>query len=194
MVTALTSAAFIFAAGRASQARPVVAPFQPITIPEAIATRAGASLKFRAHARGTQVYTCTASAANPNAGADGATKYAWVLKAPDAKLYDDDNTPIGTHFAGPTWLSNDGSSAVGAKVGQVNAPLADAIPWLQVKIVKHTGNGIFSDVTTVLRLNTTKGLAPTTGCDASSVGTTQPVDYTADYYFYKGGPITSDGA
>ncbi|MEA2698752.1 MAG: hypothetical protein QOI66_3023 [Myxococcales bacterium] len=201
----LGSAAFIIVAADASQAAPivgsagetpssaVVAPFQTIPIPGAIAAQAGASLKFRAHARGVQVYTCTASTAGATGGSAGAPKYAWVLKAPDARLYDENNTPIGMHFGGPTWLSTDGSGAVGSKIGQVNSPLSDAIPWLQLKIVKHTGSGVFTDIAYVQRLNTTKGVAPGTGCDVNTIGTTRSVDYTADYYFYKGVSVTSEG-
>ncbi len=40
-------------------------------------------------------------------------------------------------------------------------------------------------VTYVQRLDTTGGLAPATGCDASHVGDTARIDYTATYYFYK---------
>ena len=46
--------------------------------------------------------------------------------------------------------------------------------------------GIRLTVTTYIqRVNTTGGLAPTSGCDASTVGTVAKVPYTADYYFYK---------
>jgi hypothetical protein len=39
-------------------------------------------------------------------------------------------------------------------------------------------------VTYIQRLDTVAGLAPTTGCDATTVGTTARVDYTATYFFY----------
>jgi hypothetical protein len=41
-----------------------------------------------------------------------------------------------------------------------------------------------TDVTYVQRLDTAFGLAPATGCDATQVGATARVDYTATYYFY----------
>jgi hypothetical protein len=34
-------------------------------------------------------------------------------------------------------------------------------------------------------VNTTGGLAPASGCDATTVGAASNVAYTADYYFYK---------
>ena len=43
-------------------------------------------------------------------------------------------------------------------------------PGLELKAVSHTGAGIFSDITYVLRVNTRKGKAAPTGCD----GTTSP--------------------
>jgi hypothetical protein len=165
-----------------------------VTIPAALAVPTGAVLKFKVHATGAQVYTCTATTAAADGGTDGgATTYAWTLKAPDAKLYDENNAQVGTHFAGPTWLSTDGSDVVGARVASVDAPLADAIPWLLLKATSHMGSGVFMDVTYIHRLNTTKGKAPATGCDAASVNAETRVDYTADYWFYKGGAVTPDG-
>src|SRR4249920_659556 len=50
-------------------------------------------------ATGVQVYACTR---NP-AGATG-----WILKGPDAQLFDPQNRPVGKHYAGPTWEGLDG--------------------------------------------------------------------------------------
>ncbi|HVU51833.1 MAG TPA: DUF3455 domain-containing protein, partial [Polyangia bacterium] len=170
-------------------------PFPPPPIPDAIAVPTGATLKFRAHGRGSQVYTCTATTAAADGGTDaGATTYGWVLKAPDAKLYDQNDALIGTHFAGPTWMSTvDESDAVGSKVQQANGATANDIPVLLLKVVSHMGTGVFTDVTYVQRLLTMGGVAPATGCDATTVGTDQPVAYSADYYFYTGGVAAADG-
>jgi Protein of unknown function (DUF3455) len=163
-------------------------PFEPVTIPANLAVPAGATLKFKVHARGSQVYTCAASTPAADGGTDaGATTYAWALKAPDAKLYDENNVEVGSHFAGPTWMSKDGSDAVGTRMFASPAPLTDAIDWLLLKASSHMGSGVFADVTYIQRLNTTKGKAPATGCEAGTVGTETSVAYTADYYFYKGG-------
>ena len=144
---------------------------------------------------GDQVYTCTASAAGGaarrgagGAGGSGATTYSFVLKQPDAKLYDQSNTQVGTHGAGPNWTSTVDASVVnGAKVWQENSPTAGAIPWLLLRATSNTGTGVFSDITYVQRVNTTGGMAPATGCDATTAGTDTRVAYTADYYFYNGG-------
>jgi hypothetical protein len=169
-------------------------------VPTALAVPVGATLKMKWHAVGDQIYTCTAATAPADGGTDagtdagGTTTYSWVLKAPDAKLYDDNNLQVGSHFAGPTWMSTvDGSDVVGARVAGVASPMSDAIDRLLLKAVSHMGTGIFSNITYVQRLNTTKGKAPATGCDANAVGMETKSAYTADYYFYQGGAVTPDG-
>jgi hypothetical protein len=163
----------------------------PPPFPPALAPPAGATVKLHAHAVGAQIYTCTASgAANADGGADvdaGATTYAWVLKAPDAKLYDSSDTQVGTHGAGPSWTWRDGSVANGAKVAELNAPAADAISWLLLRVTSTSGTGMLSDATYVQRLDTAGGRAPAVGCDATTVGTDARSVYSADYYFYSGG-------
>jgi len=93
-------------------------------------------------------------------------------------------TLIGTHFIGPTWQGNDASSVVGAKVAGV-AVDATAVPWLLLKATSNSGNGRFSDVTSIQRLSTVGGIAPSTVCDATKLGAIAQVPYTAEYVFYK---------
>jgi hypothetical protein len=173
-------------------------PFETVNIPSTsmIAAPAGASIKLKAHAVGSQIYTCTAMAVATDGGTDGGadggadagSTYSWVLKAPDAKLYDENGAEIGAHFAGPTWLYKaDQSALLGSKIGQQDSTLSDAIPWLLLKAAAHMGAGNFADITYVQRVNTRKGKAPATGCDATTVGTDTAVAYTADYYFLTGG-------
>jgi len=155
----------------------------PPALPPALAVPAGAMIEAHTHAVGSQIYTCTAGG---DADA-GATTYAWTLKAPDARLYDADGAQVGTHGAGPSWTSGDGSVANGVKVAQVDAPAAGAIPWLLLRVSSTSGAGVFSDVTFVQRLNTVGGVAPATGCDSTTAATDTPVGYSGDYYFYVGG-------
>jgi hypothetical protein len=51
-------------------------------------------------AKGVQIYMCTRNPA-------GAT--SWVLRGPDAQLFDQQNKPVGKHYAGPTWEGLDGA-------------------------------------------------------------------------------------
>jgi len=142
-------------------------------VPAAIQAPAGEEVVLLAHARGAQIYTCQSAP-------DG--KFAWVLKAPDAKLYDEMGALIGTHSAGPTWKLDDGSAVKGKAVAHVDQ--ADAIPWLLVTVTDHVGAGKLGLVTTIQRVNTKDGKAPASGCDASSVNQETKSSYTADYVFY----------
>jgi len=173
-----------FVVGCASTpATPAVAPSATLarpTVPDAIAVPEGAVVTAHFHARGAQVYAC-------GAGPAGGAAYAWTLKRPDATLSGDDGRPVGTHTAGPTWTSSDGSAIVGKKLAQADAPESTAVPWLLLGAVSTTGAGIFADVTFVQRVATSGGKPPADGCGADNVGAEQPVQYTADYYFYKGG-------
>lgn len=151
----------------------------PPAVPATLQVPAGARLVAAFHGQGTQIYTCTAAATGA---------YAWTLKAPDAELLDGACAVAGKHYAGPTWESTeDGSKVAGTKVADAPAPVTGAIPWLLLKAASRSGLGVFSDVTYVQRLDTSGGVAPSTGCDASSDSRDVAVGYSADYYFYAGG-------
>jgi hypothetical protein len=151
----------------------------PANLPSAIAAPSGATVKLHDRGIGVQVYTCTAGS-----GADGgAGSFDWVLKAPDAILYDASYAQVGTHGAGPRWSSVDGSEVAAARVGQASAPLSDAIPWLLLAASSTSETGTFDDIAFVQRLNTVGGVAPGDGCGPSTVGAETRVSYSADYYF-----------
>jgi hypothetical protein len=106
------------------------------------------------------------------------------LSAPDARLFDEGGRQIATHFAGPTWRSTDGSQVKGKVVAQ-ESPDSDAIPWLLLTAIEHSGAGIMSNVDSIQRIDTKGGTAPVTGCDAQHQGEKTRVGYTADYVFYS---------
>lgn len=135
---------------------------------------AGEKLLLQVSAKGDQVYTCK----------NDSGKIAWVLKAPDAQLFDKDGQPFGKHFAGPSWEATDGSRVTGKAVANAPSPDADSIPWLLVTVVGHEGRGVLSPATSIQRLNTKGGKAPPTGCDAEHVGQEVLVPYTANYLFF----------
>jgi hypothetical protein len=58
---------------------------------------------------------------------------------------------------------------------------------LQATSNSGPAGGTFSETTYIQRINTTGGVAPSTGCDAAHLGATVAVYYTADYYFYRAG-------
>jgi hypothetical protein len=147
----------------------------PPEVPAAIQPPPGEEVVLLAHASGSQIYTCQASA-------DG--KFTWTLKAPDAELRDEKGKVIGSHFAGPTWKLNDESEVTGKAAAHVDAPDAGSIPWLLVNAVTHTGKGLLTNVTTIQRIRTLGGKPPADGCDESHRNAETKSPYTADYYFY----------
>jgi Protein of unknown function (DUF3455) len=145
-------------------------------LPDAIKPPAGEKLVLRAHATGSQVYTCSA-------GADGVLQ--WTLKGPDAQLHDRKGAVVGQHFAGPTWKYKDGSEVTGKATAHVEAPAADSIPWLLLTATGHTGTGVLANVTSIQRIHTKGGKAPPAAdCSASKTGAEAKSSYSADYYFY----------
>jgi Protein of unknown function (DUF3455) len=167
-----------FGLGAPSAARAATSQVQPPpNLPEVLRVPAGAKPTARFHATGAQVYTCVAT--------DG--KYGWVLARPDATLRDASGAVVGTHGAGPTWTSKDGSSVVGKKLEQAPAPVAGAVPWLLLRATSTSGAGQFGAVSFVQRVDTKGGTAAAAGCDATHAGAETRASYSADYYFYTGG-------
>jgi hypothetical protein len=147
----------------------------PPDVPDAIQAPAGEEVVLLAHATGSQIYTCQASA-------DG--KISWTLKAPDAELHDRKDKVIGQHSAGPSWKLKDGSEVTGKAAAHVDSLDGQSIPWLLVKVVSHSGNGLLTNVTTIQRVRTHGGQPPAEGCDAAHRDAETKSSYTADYYFY----------
>jgi hypothetical protein len=162
----------------------------------------GNKLVLGTHAVGTQNYVCKPSGAG----------VAYILFTPQATLFGEDGGQVITHYNSPnpfepntdpkvaapegtiraTWQYRD-TSKVWAKVHQPNGAVTvdpTAIAWLLLDGVGSqngpTGGDKLTGTTFVQRLNTTGGLAPSTGCSSSAdVGNTAFVPYTADYFFYK---------
>ncbi|PPK71798.1 uncharacterized protein DUF3455 [Methylobacter tundripaludum] len=145
-----------------------------VSTPEQIKAPAGYSPVLTAHAKGDQIYQCAL-----NKG-----EYAWETQAPDAKLFDAKGNIVGNHSAGPLWEYKEGSRVVGRVVNKVDMAPGKAISWLLVEVVSHQGDGLFSNVDFINRVNTQGGLPPAAGCDANHLGGEKRVAYTADYVFY----------
>jgi hypothetical protein len=157
MKTALTLVASIAAlAGCASSA-----------VPQAISPSAGETLAFVAPAKGVQIYECRGG--------------EWAFVAPEAQLFDAAGKTIGRHYAGPHWEAADGSKVVAAVKAKADAPSAGDIPWLLLGAKSVGGEGAFSKVTSIQRLATVGGIAPSRSCEN---GARARVGYTADYYFF----------
>ena len=146
-------------------------------VPSLLEVGEGFEVSFHTYAEGVQVYVSTETAPGV---------YGWVFKEPIATLYSSPNFTgvVGTHYAGPTWESNSGSTVVGARLEGVTVD-PNAIAWLKLGAVTESGPGIFDNTTHIQRVNTVGGKAPATGANASNVGEEIQIAYTAEYYFYK---------
>lgn len=147
----------------------------PAGVPAAIVPAADQDLAFTLAAEGVQKYTCNGT--------------AWVFVAPVADLFRSScghhGEVVATHYAGPTWEYEDGSTVVGAKVAGATVD-PTAIPWLLLTAVSHNDvDGRMSNITSIQRLDTHGGTAPATGCDAAHTGAGVDVPYTATYAFYR---------
>ena len=180
----------------------------PPPTPSAITPPAGNSAFLEGHAQGTQGYVCLPTST-------GGTSWTINAARPEATLFTKffgQDVQIITHFtsidANPnenatlpvslggnaTWQSSFDTSKVWAKaVGSIAAgsdaascPNTGSIPCLLLQSIGNqkgpAGGKLLADTTFVQRLNTNGGAAPTTTC---SVGQTQLVPYTADYYFFR---------
>lgn len=156
-----------------AQAKEPTAP--GANVPASLQVPAGEKVILRTHATGSQIYVC-------GAGSDG--KPQWTLKAPEADLHDKKGKVVAHHFAGPTWKYTDGSEVKGKAVAHEDSPDAKSIQWLLLTATDHTGEGLFSRVTSIQRLNTQGGKPPATACDPSQPTAETRSSYTADYYFW----------
>lgn len=201
-VRSLWGAALALTSMTAVSAQTVTPPPTPTTI----TPQAGNTAFLVGHATGTQGYTCLPTST-------GATSWTVNPPRPEATLFTDlfgQPVEIITHFASinenplpgvtvslsgnATWQSSFDTSRVWAKaIGTLNptpneesCPNSGAIPCLLLQSIGNergpTGGRLLANVTFVQRLNTNGGTAPTSAC---TVGQTQLVPYTADYYFYK---------
>jgi hypothetical protein len=138
-------------------------------VPAILEVPDGNRVAFHVFAEGVQIYVWTSS--------------SWMFQAPEAELFaGSDGGVVGTHYGGPTWKSNSGSTVVGQRLaGSTVDPTA--IPWLLLQAKTTAGPGIFERTTYVQRVNTMGGLAPAD--PGTATGQEARVPYMAEYYFYR---------
>jgi hypothetical protein len=176
--------------------------------PTLITPKAGNVAFLVGHATGTQGYVCLPKGAGASWTVNGARPEATLFTT----IFGQDFQII-THFLSPdqnpnafapnplpaggnaTWqISFDTSRVWATATAHIDAgsdascPNSGSIPCLLLQSIGNqkgpTGGKLLANVTFVQRLNTNGGAAPTSAC---SVGQTQLVPYTADYYFFKAG-------
>lgn len=167
----------------------------PPPVPSNIQVPAGNMAFFEGHAVGTQNYICLPSG----------TGFKFVLLTPQATLFNDDGKEGTTHYFSPnpfesgtiraTWQHSRDTSTVWGQAGpgdsssDPNFVAPGAIPWVLLQRVGvqdgPTGGDTLTATTFIQRLNTSGGVAPSTGCSVSTdVGKQALVPYKADYFFY----------
>jgi hypothetical protein len=142
-------------------------------IVQSVDVPAGERLILKAAGEGVQIYRCDRQ--------DAAA--SWTLVAPEAKLRAD-GVEIGSHSAGPMWKHRDGSTVWGEMLAKAPSPHANSIPLLLLKAARNEGQGVFSRVNFIQRMETRGGIAPDEGCDADHAGAEIRLPYTAVYLFY----------
>ena len=150
---------------------------KPPDVPEALRPPSNQDMSLEALATGVQIYECMANQEQPS-------RYGWVFKAPDAELADRAGRKIGRHYAGPTWESLDASTVVGEVKARDDGPDANSIPWLLLGAKSNSGDGVFSRVKSIQRIQTVGGKAPATPCGRENSQQMARVPYRAAYYFY----------
>ncbi len=113
--------------------------------------------------------------------------YEWVFVAPQADLYDNTNSKVGNHGAGPFWTISPADSIFAQQfVPARTAPSPDpgSIAWLL--LMPKTGTtptGIFAEVDYIQRIATKGGKAPLT--PPTNINETADVKYKTVYRFTK---------
>jgi hypothetical protein len=139
-----------------------------IQVPDSLKPSADESLAQVVPAKGVQIYECR--------------DQKWVFVAPEAELFDRAGKKIGTHYAGPHWEAADGSKIIGTVKQRADAASDRDIPWLLLGAKSVGPKGVFSGVTSVQRVSTVGGVAPSGEC--TRAGFQARVPYTANYYFF----------
>jgi hypothetical protein len=166
-------ATLVVSGALASTATATSFPVLPPKVPAEIQPEAGNEPFEVGHALGVQVYQCNGT--------------AWTFVEPKAVLVTN-RLQIISHFAGPTWQHQDGSSVVGQLVKPVTVD-AKSIPWLLLSRKDSTpgkfGNRL-TPTTFIQRINTRGGIAPAAStCTADQAGVKKEVPYSADYFFWR---------
>ncbi len=186
----------------------------PPPVPANIKAPAGNTAFLVGHGVGTQNYVCVPSASSASGVAYALfTPEATLFTADDKQLTShffspnpsEDNTNPGVvseeGAIRATWRHSRDTSTIWAKVnlnpdgsnGSSSDPAfveQGAVAWLLLKVVGAeigpTGGDTLTPATFVQRLNTSGGLAPSSGCNSlANLGNQAFMPYEADYFFYR---------
>jgi hypothetical protein len=146
-------------------------------VPGPLRVPADQALIKQLHGVGVQIYECQPTKNDP-------AQFEWAFRGPEANLLTKGSRVVGKHYAGPTWEASDGSRVVAEAVGGSPSPKPNSIPWLLLRARATAGNGLFTHVQFIQRLNTVGGSVPAMGCRREQAGQQLRAAYSADYLFY----------
>jgi hypothetical protein len=185
----------------------------PPPVPANIQVEPGHKAFLEGHGVGTQNYVCVPSASSATGVAfvlftpeatlfsDDDKQVTTHFFSPNPSENNTNPAVVTTGSIRATWQHSRDTSTVWAKVnvnpdgsnGSSSDPAfvaPGAVAWLLLKVVGAqdgpTGGDTLTATKFIQRLNTSGGVAPSTGCASSAdVGNQAFVPYTADYFFYE---------
>lgn len=128
---------------------------------------------LRFAARGVQVFRC-----EQRNGLHG-----WWFRLPEAELVDVKGAVVGRHGADFSFEHVDGSRLLGKVVASDAAPRDGDLRWLLLS-TRSFGQGAFTGITFVQRVNTAGGVPPEK-CEPKQLNQLLRVDFTAEFVFYR---------
>src|SRR5687767_8238948 len=126
---------------------------EPSGLGAAIRATADEEPVFMLSASGAHIYHCKATPNDPNA-------FAWYFTAPDATLLEGSRT-VATHKTVNLWESTSDRSSVSGVVRSSQSAGANNLPWTLYRAQAIGTSGMFAGVTSIQRVNTSGGAAPT---------------------------------
>ena len=194
----------------------------PPPVPANLKVEAGNEAFLVGHAVGTQNYVCLPSGTGvayvlftPEATlfSDDEKQLTTHFFSPNPFENNTNPAVVAAGMIRATWQHSRDTSTVWAQVKSGNSSTdpafvaPNAIAWLLLTVPTHgdpahpvldaengpTGGDTLTKTTFIQRLNTSGGVAPSTGCSSpTDVGHLAFVPYTADYFFYRHPEVRAD--
>jgi hypothetical protein len=158
-------------------ALPAAAITEPGGISASLRAPASEAPAFVLNGNGVYIYQCRQAISDPNT-------YAWAFVVPDATLYDGSRS-VARHATIGLYESLSDRTSVSGVVRSSQPAGGANLPWVLIRAQPIGESGLFANVSSIQRVNTTGGAAPSSGCGPDNVGEEARVAYQADYYFYK---------
>ena len=158
-------------------ALPAAAITEPGGIAASLRVPASEAPAFVLNGNGVYVYQCRQALSDPNT-------YVWAFVVPDATLYDGPRS-VARHATIGLYESLSDRTSVSGVVRSSQPAGGANLPWVLIRAQPIGESGLFANVSSIQRVNTTGGAAPSSGCGPDNVGEEARVAYQADYYFYK---------